>query len=101
MNKLKTIGIVESRMGSSRLPGKALLKIGSKESIFFLIERLKKPKQIDKIIVATTISKKDDKLVSFLKKKKIIFFRGSGNYVLKKGYEAGKKFRGGIFLIWG
>ena len=50
--------IVEARMGSSRLPGKIVLKINNIPTIILLVDRLKQIRNISKIIVATTVNKK-------------------------------------------
>ena len=91
-----TLGIIEARMGSKRFPGKVIAKIGSKESILYLIDRLKLSKKLNKIIVATSTSKKDDNLVDLLKKNSIDYFRGSEKNVLDRVYRASKKFKADI-----
>ena len=80
--------IVEARMTSKRLPGKILYKADGKPFLWHLIQRLKRVKQIKKIIIATTINKSDDILVSFAKKN-----RGSELNVKKRVFEASKKFK--------
>ena len=75
--KIKVAAIIEARIQSTRLPGKVLKKINNKEVLKILIERVKQSKKIDKIVVATTTNRKDDKIVSFLKKLKIPCYRGS------------------------
>ena len=82
--------IIQARMGSTRLPNKVLKKIGNQKVIELLIQRLKKVKKISKIIVATTTSSEDDVLCDFLKKKKIIYFRGPKKNVLKRFYLCAK-----------
>ena len=52
--------IIEARLGSTRLPGKVMLKVNNQPLIFQLIKRLKFVKNLDQIIVATTLNKKDD-----------------------------------------
>ena len=59
---------IQARMNSKRFPGKVLKKIENKPIIQWQIERLKKSKLINKIVVATTTNKKDDKLHNFCKK---------------------------------
>ena len=85
--------IIQARMGSKRLPGKVLRSYKNLTPLGVLCGRLKKIKEISKIIVATTKEKKDDKIVSFCKKLKISYFRGSTNNVLNRYYCAAKKFK--------
>ena len=46
--------IIQARCESIRFPGKILSRINNKTSIEILINRLKKSKYIDKIIIATS-----------------------------------------------
>jgi spore coat polysaccharide biosynthesis protein SpsF len=85
--------IIEARMGSSRLPGKVLLPINNIPVIILLVDRLKQVKDIKKIIVATTISKKDDILCKVLKKNNINFYRGSEENVLQRVTKAAKEYK--------
>ena len=85
--------LIPVRTGNTRLPGKALKKIGDKEIILYLVERLKTCKNIRKVIVCTTISPSDDALSELLTCKKIDFFRGSEKDILDRFYSASKKFQ--------
>ena len=62
--------IVQSRMSSKRLPGKALLKINKEPILQRIIKNLKYSNRIDKIIVATSNKSSDLPIISFFKKKK-------------------------------
>ena len=84
--------IIQARLGSSRFKNKIFKEINKKKIVEIIYNRVSKSKKIDKVIIATTINKNDDKLVNFLKKKKISYFRGSENNVLDRYYKASKKF---------
>ena len=89
----KKVGcIILARTNSRRLPNKVLLPVLGKPILYWLIKRIKKIRSIDKIILATTLNKSDDILVNFAIKNKIKFFRGSENNVVKRLYDAAKKF---------
>ena len=90
---MKISAIIQARMSSERLPGKVLKKIGKYSMFEIMIRRLKKAKMIDKIIVATTYCREDNKIVDFCKKKKIFCFRGSNWDSLKRYYDAAKKYK--------
>lgn len=81
---MKFLAIIQARMSSRRLPGKVLKKINNISILEMIIERLKKLKDIDKIYVATSNQKSDNKIVNFCKKKKINHYRGSLNNVLSR-----------------
>ena len=55
--------IIEARSTSKRLPKKILLKVKKKTLLEHLINRLKKVKKINNIIIATTTNYQDDKIV--------------------------------------
>ena len=83
MKKLN-IAIIQARMNSSRLPGKMLKKIGNYLVIEWVIRRVKKAKSIDKIILATSKKKIDQKFKIISKKLGINFFAGSEKDVLSR-----------------
>ena len=75
MVKKRTIAIIQSRLGSLRLPNKALIKLGSKTILTFLIDRLSKSKFINDIIIAIPKNKKNIELKNYIKKKNINFMK--------------------------
>ena len=89
----KKIGIViEARTGSKRLPNKVLLKVGGISILEFMCKRLKNVHLVNKIIVATTTNKNDEKIVDLFKKdRKVTVFRGSEENVLSRVISASKK----------
>jgi len=84
---VKVIAVVQARMGSARLPGKVLMPIGGLPAIDLLLKRLGNAKTLDEVIVATSLSKKDDILSHHLKDQGISFFRGDENDVLSRFVE--------------
>jgi spore coat polysaccharide biosynthesis protein SpsF (cytidylyltransferase family) len=79
-------------MGSSRLPGKVLKKIGAKTILEHLISRIKKSSLINEIVVATTVNPEDDAIEVFCKANTLNFFRGSDWDVLDRFYGAALPF---------
>ena len=86
-------GIIVARCGSSRLPNKALLKIQNREAIALLIERIKRCKELDKVILATSTDKSDDILEEIAKREGILVFRGSLENLSFRFYEAAKYYK--------
>ena len=89
---LKNLLVIQARMGSKRLPGKVMLKIGKYRIIELLFKRLSKAKMVDQIIVATSISPNNDSFCKFLTNKKIKFIRGSEQNVLQRFIDAAKSY---------
>ena len=92
MVNYKTVVIIQARLGSTRLPGKVLLEIEGIPVLVHIVERLRKASNIDKIIVATSDLPINNKILEVCKKHKIDFFVGDEENVLKRFYDAAKKY---------
>ena len=82
--------IIQARLGSTRLPNKVMLPlpIGSERTIISeIIERVKDISEISNVIVATSTSKVNDDLESYIDSFKVECYRGSENDVLSRFYE--------------
>ena len=90
---MKTAVFIPVRLSSTRLPSKALLKISDKPCIQYLIERIKKLKEIDGIVLCTTKKEEDDKIVEFAKKLNVSVFRGSEMDILDRFKNAATRFQ--------
>lgn len=88
---MKNLAVVQARMGSTRLPGKVLLPIGSRSTLDHLIGRLGKCKSVDKVLIATTTNNIDDRIADFASHREIEVIRGSEKNVLSRYVEAAKK----------
>lgn len=77
-------------MGSSRLPGKVLADINGVPALDRLISRLKLCKYLDDIVIATSISPKDDDLEIWAQKNNYNCYRGSEDDVLQRVVDASK-----------
>lgn len=85
--KNKILAIIVARSDSSRLPGKATLKINGKPTLAHLFERVKIAKKkcfIDTIAFCTTTLSSDDKLVEIAKDYPVKIYRGSVEDVLSR-----------------
>lgn len=80
----KTVAIIQARMGSTRLPGKVLLKLGGKTIIDHVIYRATAARCIDDVVVATTAGAIDDPLVEHVSRQSISIHRGSDSDVLSR-----------------
>ena len=52
MKKPRTVAIIQARMGSRRLPGKVMMKVGGRPLLVYLVERISKARSLDNIVVA-------------------------------------------------
>ena len=85
--------IIQARVSSTRLPQKVIKKIEGKTVLEHLILRVKKVKNCDKVILATTDKKDDDVLGKIAKELNVLAFRGSENDVLDRYYQVAKLFK--------
>ena len=97
---VKIVAIVQARMGSTRLPGKVMMDICGKSVLLHIIDRLKACELLDDIVIATTISDKDDVIFNAVSNynKSIGLFRGSEENVLERYYLTAKKANAGIIV---
>ena len=78
-------------MGSTRLPGKVLKKIGDKNLLKHILFRLSKLKREVKVVIATSDLSKDNELERFCLNNKTLCFRGSEQNVLQRYYLCAKE----------
>lgn len=77
--------VIQARMGSTRLPGKVLMKIGDKKLLEYIIDRLKTLQVPDcKVVVATSDEKRDDIIEILCHEKGVECFRGDEKNVLNR-----------------
>ena len=84
--------IIQARCGSTRFPNKVFALIDGKPLLWHVVNRLKHATKIDNIIVATTVSEKDDKIEEWCKENNVHCFRGSEENVLNRYYSASEAF---------
>lgn len=75
-------------MSSSRLPGKVLKPILGKPMLARQIERLRRARRIDELMVATSDEASDDPIADLCRVENVALFRGSLNDVLDRYYRA-------------
>lgn len=84
---MKVIAIVQARMGSTRLPGKVLKKVNGKPLLEYQIERIRRSKKIDQLVISTSRKELDDPIIDLCRELKVDTFRGSEIDVLGRFYE--------------
>lgn len=95
---MKTVAIIQARMGSTRLPGKVLKEVMDKPLLAYELERVKCAALIDDIVIATTNETIDDEIVRFCELHNINVYRGSEADVLERYYEAAVQFDADIVV---
>ncbi|HUY69258.1 MAG TPA: aminotransferase class III-fold pyridoxal phosphate-dependent enzyme [Alphaproteobacteria bacterium] len=95
---MKTVAIVQARMGSSRLPGKVMKDIAGTPMLSLLLSRLGRAKEIDEIVVATSDRPHDHAVAAHARAQGHGAFAGSENDVLDRYYQAAKAAKAGIVV---
>jgi spore coat polysaccharide biosynthesis protein SpsF (cytidylyltransferase family) len=90
----KNVGVlIQARMGSSRLPGKSLMKLGGKPLIDHVIDRCIAKVPIEKVVVVTTDLKNDDALEAHIRERfGIQVYRGDSFDVRSRFEAVSRKF---------
>ena len=85
---MKIAAIIQARMGSTRLPQKVTKNLAGEPVLVRGVNRVKRAKTIDEVIVATTVKPQDDVLVSLCAQYGWPCYRGSEDDVLDRYYQA-------------
>jgi len=93
-----TIAIIQARMGSSRLPGKVLRDIAGEPMLARVVERTRRARTVQKIVVATTTEADDDAVAGFCQGRGYLCSRGSLHDVLDRYYQAARAYAAGIVV---
>jgi len=84
------LAILQARMTSSRLPGKALKPILGQPMIQRQVERIRQSRRVDRLVIATSTDASDDILVEVCEALGIECARGSLDDVLDRYYQVAR-----------
>lgn len=98
MAKPRIIASVEARMGSSRFPGKMISDVCGMPALGRVFQRLKRCRNIDGIVLATTTSTKDKVLTEVADSMGIPYYMGSEDDVLLRVVEAHRMMNSDIIV---
>jgi glutamate-1-semialdehyde 2,1-aminomutase len=87
---MKTVAIVQARMGSTRLPNKVMKQISGVPMIELLLARLARATEVDEIAVATSEDIRNQPLAAHVAALGYRCYRGSENDVLDRYWQAAK-----------
>jgi glutamate-1-semialdehyde 2,1-aminomutase len=90
---MKVIAIVQARLNSTRFPDKVMRRINEIPMIELLLNRLSKSRYLDKIILATSNSRRNQTLVDHVREMGFEVYQGSENDVLERYYECARLYR--------
>lgn len=85
---MKTVAIIQARIGATRLPGKVLKKLCGRTVLDHVILRVRRARRVDGVIVATTTELRDDPVIAECEHLNVPSFRGSEQDVLGRYFGA-------------
>lgn len=87
----RVIVVIQARLGSTRLPGKALADLAGRPMLAHVAERAKAIPGIDGVVLATTVNQGDDALEAFAREIGVDCVRGSEEDVLDRFLVAARE----------
>ena len=95
---MKVVAIVQARMGSTRLPNKVMKLISDTPMIELLLSRLAKAKNVDQIVLATSMDTRNTLLVEHVERLGYTCVRGSESDVLDRYLVAARQAQADIIV---
>ncbi|MEW5828273.1 MAG: glycosyltransferase family protein [Chloroflexota bacterium] len=95
---MNVVGIIQARMGASRLPGKVLMDIEGQPMLARVYARAQRARTLGLLAVATTVDPSDDLVADFCAGRGYPCFRGSMHDVLDRYYQAAKFYAADVIV---
>jgi spore coat polysaccharide biosynthesis protein SpsF len=92
------LAFLQVRMGSTRLPGKAMIRIGGKTILERAVERLQAATRLQGVVVLTTTRDEDEILVGEARRLGVEVFRGPDLDVLTRFRQAADLYRPAVIV---
>ncbi|EAO9488672.1 acylneuraminate cytidylyltransferase, partial [Salmonella enterica] len=89
---MRVVGIIQARLGSTRLPKKMMMSLGQASVLEYVCKRALAIRNMSQVIVATTTNASDDELVKWCLKNDIEVFRGSEDDLLQRYLLCAQKY---------
>ncbi len=90
--------IIQARMGSTRLPGKAMMDLAGKPLLYHVFDRIQVTSGVDRIVLATCPGEKNRVIIALAESMGIDVFIGSEDNVLERFYLASRQ-SGGDYIM--
>ena len=94
----KIVLVIQARMSSTRLPGKSMMPLADKPLVYRMVERLKKCKHVDGIVIATSDQSQDQVLVEIAKELQVSYFQGNLQDVRDRYLKAAEQFHADFII---
>ncbi len=85
----RIVGVIQARLGSTRLPKKVLAPVGTKPMLWHLVRRLRASEQLNEVIVATADTPENRPIVDICEAEGIPCYAGSEADLVDRFYQSG------------
>jgi glutamate-1-semialdehyde 2,1-aminomutase len=92
VKELEVVAIIQARLGSTRLPNKVLADLGGVPVLEFLVQRLRRSKMVEQIVLAIPDTRENSLLISLAQRLEIPVVLGSEKDVLSRFATASRKY---------
>src|ERR1700693_1584461 len=87
---MRTVATIEARMSATRLPGKVMLPLAGAPMLQRLVERVKRARRIDEVVVATTTAPPDAVIVGLCERIGCRVHQGAVEDITRRLLEAAR-----------
>lgn len=94
-----TAAVIVSRMGSSRLPGKATKMVLGRPLLQYIVERVRKCKYVNKIVIATPDKPENKPIVDLARSLGVYCYQGSDDDVLDRTVKAARSVNADVIAL--
>ncbi len=95
---MRTVAVVQARMGSTRLPGKVLADLDGRPVLALVLERTAATPGLDAVAVAAPDLPRDDAIADFCARENVTCVRGSESDVLDRYHRAAAQLEADIVV---
>lgn len=95
---LHIVTVMQTRMGSTRLPGKALIPLAGKPLFVQQALRMKASSMLQTIVVATSTEVADDIIEATCRKEELLCYRGHATDLLDRHYQVAMQYKADVVI---
>ena len=85
-------------MGSTRLPGKSMLPLAGRPLLARILERVRRARRVNEIVVATTRKPEDDPLAELAAAERVAVYRGAENDLVERYRRAAEVYQADLIV---
>lgn len=95
---MRIVAIIQARIGSTRLPGKVLLDLAGEPMLVRVVNRCRRAKTVQEVVVATTTKQADEAIVKVSAERGWPCFLGRENDVLDRYYWTAIQYQADVIV---